>query len=131
LAIDARAITVCTAGLPAGIRRLAAEAPNVRLGVSIASAIGDTRRKLMPITRAHALDDVLAAAADHARTTGLAPMWAVTLLDGVNDSADDARALVEQVQAFAADTGKRPRLSILAYNSIGEGDPFRRSPRER
>ena len=39
LGIDARAITVCTAGLPGGIRRLAAEAPNVRLGLSIASAI--------------------------------------------------------------------------------------------
>src|ERR1041384_7622489 len=35
LGIDARAITVCTAGLPSGIRRLAAEAPRVRLGTSI------------------------------------------------------------------------------------------------
>ena len=32
LGIDARAITVCTAGLPGGIRRLAREAPKVRLG---------------------------------------------------------------------------------------------------
>src|SRR4051794_1282369 len=37
-AIDARNITVCTSGLPAGIRRLAAEAPKVRLGLSIGSA---------------------------------------------------------------------------------------------
>jgi 23S rRNA (adenine2503-C2)-methyltransferase len=130
--IDARAITVCTAGLPAGIRRLAAEAPKVRLGLSIASALTDTRRSLMPITRAHGLDDVLAAAADHARMTGLAPMWAVTLLDGINDGEADARALVARVRAFEAETGKRPRLSILAYNSvaIGAADPFRRSPRE-
>src|SRR5580700_10991202 len=32
LAIDARAMTVCTSGLPSGILRLAAEAPRVRLG---------------------------------------------------------------------------------------------------
>jgi 23S rRNA (adenine2503-C2)-methyltransferase len=130
LGIDARAITVCTAGLPAGIRRLAAAAPNVRLGVSIASAIAERRLALMPITRAHALDEVLAAAADHARATGHAPMWAVTLLAGINDSDDDAQALVARVRAFEAETGKRPRLSILAYNSIGDRDPFARSPRE-
>src|SRR5688572_668818 len=35
LAIDARKITVCTVGLPNGIRRLAKELPKVRLGWSI------------------------------------------------------------------------------------------------
>jgi len=130
LGIDARAITVCTAGLPAGIRRLARAQPKVRLGVSIASALADRRRRLMPITERHALADVIAAVADHARATGLAPMWAVTLLDGVNDSDADADALVALARAFIADTGIRPRLSILAYNAIGGDDPFARSPRE-
>jgi len=130
LGIDARAITVCTAGLPVGIRRLAQAQPKVRLGVSIASALADHRRRLMPITERHALADVIAAVADHARATGLAPMWAVTLLDGVNDSDADADALVALARAFIADTGIRPRLSILAYNAIGGDDPFARSPRE-
>ena len=108
LGIDARAITVCTAGLPSGIRRLAAEAPKVRLGISISSAIAAHRKRVMPIADRHDLDDVLAAAADHARTTGLSPMWAVTLLDGVNDSAADAQALAERAHAFAAATGRTP-----------------------
>jgi 23S rRNA (adenine2503-C2)-methyltransferase len=131
LGIDARAITVCTAGLPSGIRRLAAEAPKVRLGLSIGSARMDTRRSIMPITRAHSFDDVIAAVEDHARATGLSPMWAVTLLDGVNDAEADARELADRARAFEAATGRRPRISIIAYNSIGEGDPFARSPRER
>ena len=80
LAIDARGITVCTSGLPTGIRRLAREAPKVRLGLSIGSALLDTRRRLMPIEKAHSLDDVLEAVIEHAKLTGLAPMWAVTLL---------------------------------------------------
>ena len=129
LGIDARAITVCTAGLPGGIRRLAAEAPNVRLGISISSVLPETRRSLMPITRAHALDEVLAAAADHARATGLSPMWAVTLLDGVNDSDDHALALAARARAFEAETGRRPRISVIAFNAI-EGEPFQRSRRE-
>jgi 23S rRNA (adenine2503-C2)-methyltransferase len=128
--IDARSITVCTAGLPAGIRRLATAAPHVRLGLSIQSALQERRRSLMPIARAHELDEVLEATAMHARTTGLAPMWAVTLLDGVNDGEADAQALAVRARAFEAATGKRPRLSILAYNTIGDGDPFARSPRE-
>ena len=124
LGIDARAITVCTAGLPAGIRRLARAQPKVRLGLSLSSALAAHRRRVMPIADRHDLDDVLAAVADHARATGLAPMWAVTLLDGINDGDDDARALVARAHAFAAETGVRPRISILAYNPIGD-DPAR------
>jgi 23S rRNA (adenine2503-C2)-methyltransferase len=131
LGIDARRITVCTAGLPGGIRKLAEAAPNVRLAISISSAIAAHRLRVMPITRAHSLDDVLAAAADHARTTRLAPMWAVTLLAGINDSDADAAALVIRARAFEADTGVRPRLSILSYNSIAiVDDPFSQSARE-
>jgi len=129
LGIDARAITVCTAGLPGGIRRLAAEAPRVRLAISISSAIAAHRRAVMPIAERHDLDDVIAAAADHARATGLAPMWAVTLLDGVNDGDPDARALADRAHAFHAATGVRPRISVLDYNAIGDGDRFVRSPR--
>lgn len=134
LGIDARAITVCTAGLPVGIRRLAREAPNVRLGLSVSSAIAAHRKRVMPIAERFDLDDVIDACAEHATLTGHSPMWAVTLLEGINDSDADARALVDRVVAFAARTGRRPRISVLDYNPIGEGpqesnDPFTRSPR--
>lgn len=128
-AIDARNVTVCTSGTPAGIARLAREAPKVRLGVSIGSALAPTRRRLMPISAMYDLDAVLAAAAAHARATGLAPLWAITLLDGVNDGPEHARALVARALAFAAQGGTRPRLTLVPYNSIGPGDPFKRSTR--
>ena len=128
--IDARAITVCTSGLPGGIVRLAREQPNVRLGISIGSAIAERRRPLMPITKAHSLDDVLASAEEHARLTGLSPMWAVRLLAGVNDSDDDARALADRARVFEARAGRRPRISVIPYNTLGADDPFARSLRE-
>ena len=126
--IDARAITVCTSGIPSGIRQLAREVPKVRLGLSIGSARPSVRRRLMPIDAAHALEDVLAAVEEHARTTGLAPMWAVTPLAGVNDTDDDAAALAAMVRQFVERTGVRPRLSVVPYNAIdvAESDPFRR-----
>jgi len=137
LGIDARAITVCTSGLPSGIRRLATAQPNVRLGLSMSSALETNRKRVMPIADRHTLDDVLDACVFHARTTKLSPMWAVTLLDGVNDSDADAQALAARVAEFATATGRRPRISIVAYNAIAaqsdvptEPEPFKRSTRE-
>jgi 23S rRNA (adenine2503-C2)-methyltransferase len=127
LAIDARGITVCTSGLPTGIRRLAKEQPKVRLGLSLGSAVTETRRQLMPIEKSHSLAEVMDAAAEHVAATGLAPMWAVTLLAGVNDSAEHADRLADVVLSFRERTGKTPRLSVIPYNSIGAPDPFGRT----
>lgn len=127
--IDTRAVTVSTAGLPDGIRRLAREAPRVRLALSIGSARPELRARLMPITAAHSLTDVIDAGVEHARATGLSPMWAVTLLDGVNDSDDDAHALAALARSFLDRAGHEPRVSVIPYNRIDgdERDPFRRS----
>jgi 23S rRNA (adenine2503-C2)-methyltransferase len=126
LAIDARNITVTTSGLPAGIRRLSLEAKKVRLGLSISSARQPTRRSLMPIADAHGIEEVYAACVQHAHITGLSPLWAVTPLSGVNDTEEDAQALALLLLRFAADTGRRPRLTVVPYNNIGGDDPYRR-----
>jgi len=131
LQIDARNITVCTAGIPEGIRRLARQAPNVRLGVSIGSAMPAERQRLMPITDRYSLEEVLDAAVEHARLTRFAPLWALTLLAEVNDSRDHALALAGLALGFAARARVRPRISIVPYNSIGTPEPFSRSSPER
>jgi 23S rRNA (adenine2503-C2)-methyltransferase len=131
LAIDARAITVCTSGLPSGIVRLAREAPRVRLALSIGSARGDVRRHLMPIDGSHPLASVIDACVEHACLTGLAPMWAVTPLAGVNDTADDAAGLARLAREFVSRTGLRPRISLIPYNRIDDTvDPFEPSSEE-
>lgn len=126
LAIDARNMTVCTSGLPSGMRRLGREAPKVRLGLSLHSVDPDRRRDLMPIARAHSLEEVLDACAEHVALTGLSPLWAVTLLRGHNDSPEDARALAQVARAFRVRTGKAPRLSLIPYNFV-PGLPFERT----
>ncbi|HEX6767528.1 MAG TPA: radical SAM protein, partial [Polyangiaceae bacterium] len=128
-AIDARNVTVCTAGLPSGIALLARALPRVRLGWSIGSAAHGRRRALMPIDGAHPLEEVFRAGVEHAKATGLAPLWAVTLLSGVNDGEEDARSLGELAARFTRETGRRPRISVIPYNRIAEdaADPFRRT----
>ena len=128
-AIDMRNITVCTAGIPAGIRRLYKEVPAVRLGGSLGAVLPGRRRALMPIAGAHPLEDVLAAAGEHARATGHSPMFAYTLLAGVNDGDDDAAALAELALSFRAQHETTLRLSLIPYNAIGPGDIFARSER--
>jgi 23S rRNA (adenine2503-C2)-methyltransferase len=132
LAIDGRTITVCTVGVPGGIRRLARETPKVRLALSIGSARSEVRQSLMPIDRVHPLEAVLEAAADHARFTGLAPMWAVTLLAGVNDSSRDAHALAGAALSFTKKAGMKPQISIIPYNSVDPSgmEPYGRSDDE-
>jgi 23S rRNA (adenine2503-C2)-methyltransferase len=133
LAIDARAITVSTAGLPEGIRRLAHLAPRVRLALSIGSPDPDLRAHLIPISQTHPLDTVLEAAIDHAHSTGLAPLWALTLLEGLNDTPDQARALAKRAHQFRARTGQAPRVTVIDYNSIDHTGPesFRPSGQTR
>jgi 23S rRNA (adenine2503-C2)-methyltransferase len=132
-AVDAKKLTVCTAGIPAGILRLAAEAPKVRLAVSIGSPRPEVRRQIMPLDRVHPLASVLEVTSEHARRTGLAPMWAYTLLAGVNDGDQDARALAALALDFAERAGLRPRLTLLAYNAIEPGgvEPFAGVSEER
>jgi 23S rRNA (adenine2503-C2)-methyltransferase len=126
-AVDARNITVSTAGLPAGIRALSRELPRVRLALSIGSARPEVRRELMPIDQAHPLEKVLQVVGEHTTVTRHSPLFAYTLLAGKNDSEEDARALACVVKDFAAAYGKRPRLSLIPYNSIGANDPFVRT----
>ncbi len=129
-AIDARAMTVCTSGLPSGILRLLREAPRVRLGLSIGSAIAGDREGIMPIDASHTLAEVLAAAAEHARATRNAPMWAVALLEGRNDTPEHAAALADRALLFARETGVRPRISVIPYNDV-PGAGFRRASAAR
>jgi 23S rRNA (adenine2503-C2)-methyltransferase len=128
LAVDGRNITVCTAGIPDGIRRLAREAPNVRLAISIGSPRAEVRSKLMPISRAYPFESVFEAAVEHARITRLAPMWALTLLAGINDAQEDAHLLADYALAFARHTGFRPRISTISYNPVDTSGPDPFSP---
>lgn len=124
LAVDARAITVSTAGFLPGLAPLVSAVPNVRIGLSIGSTLSETRRKLIPIDKSFPLRSVLQALAETARQTRIAPMWSYTLLEGINDTDADVEALGELADWFWQTAEVRPRLSLIEYNSIGHNDPF-------
>ena len=92
--IDARAITLSTAGIVPAIRRFTAEGHKFRLAVSLTHARPARRLALMPIEGVHSTPELVAALHDHARARRTRVLVEYVLLGGVNDSVDDARALV-------------------------------------
>lgn len=135
-AINERNITVCTSGLPSGIRKLTEANLKVRLGLSLGSAQHETRKRLMPIESVHPLSEVVDAAAEYVKKTGYSPMFAITPLRGQNTTDADADAVAELSKRFVEVTGSAPRLSLIPYNSIGvdartgESDPYERATEE-
>ena len=137
-AIDMRNITVCTAGLPAGIRALYREVPAVRLGVSLGAASPGGAARSCPSTPPTRSRRCSRPPAEHARATGLSPMLAYTLLAGHNDGDEDAAALADLCERFRARAGKGPRLSLIPWNAFDDDgrasrgrdrlDAFRRGP---
>jgi 23S rRNA (adenine2503-C2)-methyltransferase len=97
------------------------------LALSIGSALPGERQRLLPIDRTFPLAAVIDAAVEHARLTRYASLWAVTLLQGVNDTREHAHALAALARDYADRAGVRPRISIVPYNPIGDPDPFERS----
>jgi 23S rRNA (adenine2503-C2)-methyltransferase len=93
MGISARAITVSTVGVVPGMRRLAAEPWPVNLAVSLHAADDELRSQLVPLNKRYPLKEVEAAAAEffEAKHRRVSIEW--TMIDGVNDSPDQANKL--------------------------------------
>ena len=91
--IDAKSITISTAGVVPAIRRYTAEGHPYRLSVTLSAASHDKRRALMPHEKAWPVDDLAAALRERAAVTGERQNVAWVALGGVNCGADDAAAL--------------------------------------
>jgi 23S rRNA (adenine2503-C2)-methyltransferase len=119
-----RRITVSTVGLVQGLERLARESLRVNLAVSLHAASDEVRSRLMPVNRGGGLDELLAACRRFPLPVRQRMTFEYTLLDGVNDSAEDARALVRRLQ------GLRAKVNLIPFNEW-PGAPFRRPPLPR
>ena len=90
--IDARRISISTAGVVPMIRRYTAEGHKFRLCVSLNAAIPWKRRALMPIEQGFPLDELVDAIREHAARNGRVTVEYV-MIAGVNTGPEDAAAL--------------------------------------
>ena len=90
--VDARRISISTAGVTPMIRRYTAEGHKFRLCVSLNAAIPGKRASLMPLERGHPLEELVDAVREHAARRGRVTLEYV-LIAGVNAGPEDAAAL--------------------------------------
>ena len=119
-----RRITVSTVGLVSGIERLGRENLKVNLAISLHAATDEVRGRLMPVNRSWNLATLMEAV----RRYPLAPRQRIffeyVLLEGVNDSTEDAGRLARLLR------GVRAKVNLIPFNDW-EGAGFHRPPLAR
>ncbi len=121
--LSKRRVTLSTSGLVPEIDRLA-EACDVSLAVSLHATRDDLRDQLVPINRRFPLAELLGACR---RYVADSPRRRITfeyvMLDGVNDSERDARALVRLLADIPS------KVNLIPFNPF-PGTPFQCSTPE-
>jgi 23S rRNA (adenine2503-C2)-methyltransferase len=123
LGISPRRITVSTVGLAPAMDRLLADFP-VHLAVSLHATTDEVRDRIAPINKRFPLRVLIEAckALPIARRRRIT--FEYVMLDGVNDSPDDARRLVKML------TPLRAKVNLIFFNPFPESG-FVPSSRER
>ena len=120
---SSRRVTLSTAGLVTELDRLAREKISFRLAVSLNAADDETRTLLMPINRRYPLKKLLNAC----RRFPLKPRTRITfeyvMLDGVNDSPEDAKRLLKLLRGIPS------KVNLIPLNEA-PGIPFKRPSEE-
>jgi 23S rRNA (adenine2503-C2)-methyltransferase len=132
--LSRRRLTVSTSGVVPMIDRLREDCP-VALAVSLHAPDDALRSELVPLNRKYGIEELFAACR---RYLGRAPRDFITLeyclLDGVNDSPEQAQALVELIgtQGTKArpDRGLSAKVNLIPFNPFAQSG-MQRSPPDR
>lgn len=108
-----RRISVSTAGHLDGLDELLAIHPDVRLAISVHSAIDAERSKIMPINRRWPLTQLIDKLRGLPTQQENGLLLQYTLINGVNDSLDHARKLIEIVE------GMNVKINLIPLNPVG------------
>jgi 23S rRNA (adenine2503-C2)-methyltransferase len=124
LAVSPRRITLSTVGVLPALERLATEPLMPNLAISLHATTEDQRDRLVPINRKYGLEDLLAACRRFPLKRRNRITFEYVLLEGVNDTADDARRLVRLLNGIKA------KVNLLPLNEAA-GIPFTRPSEDR
>jgi len=119
--IGARKITVSTVGEVKEIERFAAEDWQVRLSVSLHAANDTLRSQLVPLNRKYPLERLHKTLERYMELSGRQITFEWTLLDGINDTDECARELLEYC------AGLKASVNLIPWNPVS-GLPYRPTP---
>ena len=110
LGIGARHITVSTSGVVPAMDRMITELPQVNLAISLHAATDPLRDELVPINRKWPVAEVVAAGRRFAARTGRRVSLEYVMIDGLNDTDEQASRLAELAH------GWRSHVNLIPLN---------------
>ncbi|MDR0513323.1 MAG: 23S rRNA (adenine(2503)-C(2))-methyltransferase RlmN [Treponema sp.] len=124
LNISKRRITISTCGIEKGIIDLTEKGPDVRLALSLTTAIEELRGRLMPLTKGSSLSSIRQALIYYQQKRKRRLTLEVVLLKGINTSQRDAEAIAKFIKT-------EPELdavvNLIPWNSV-DGLMFEERP---
>ncbi len=120
----ARHITISTVGHIPGILKLAEERLQIGLAVSLHAPDEALRERLIPTAHRFPLPDIIVACRDYIAKTHRRVTFEYCLMEGVNDSGEQARALATLLQ------GMNCHVNLIPVNPTPD-DSIRRPSRAR
>ena len=115
--LGARHISISTAGILEGIKKLAEEKLQVNLAISLHAPDDDLRSKIMPINKTYPIVDVLEAVDNYIKKTKRKVMFEYLMVKDLNDSDVHAQRLSKLM--------KKPLylVNLILYNPTGVFKP--------
>jgi 23S rRNA (adenine2503-C2)-methyltransferase len=110
--LGARHITISTSGLAPQIRQLADQPLQVRLAISLHGATDEVRQQIMPVNRKYPLAVLLEACAYYVERKKQRLTFEYILIEGVNDTPEQAVALVQHARRLKA------KVNCIPYNHV-------------
>ncbi|MBN1314664.1 MAG: 23S rRNA (adenine(2503)-C(2))-methyltransferase RlmN [Anaerolineales bacterium] len=117
----ARRITVSTVGLPNEIRKLAGEKIKIGLAISLHSTTDAERRRIIPAARRWSIAEVLKAGREYTERTGRRLSFEWALIQGANDTPEEAHALGRLVQGMLCHVNLIPLNPTDRYSGLASG----------
>lgn len=122
--LGARRMTISTAGVVPGIKRLATESLQVGLAVSLHAPDNQLRDALVPLNRRYPVEQLLSACREYFAATSRRVTFEYVLLDRVNDSMDHAVRLSMLLRKLDC------HVNLIRANAVA-GNRYSPSPREQ
>ena len=118
--IGSRHITISTSGIIAGIEKFMYEDGQVNLAISLHEPNDELRRKIMPISKAYTLEELMDVIKKYIAKTNRRVTFEYIMLDKVNDSMECAEELANLLK------GINCYVNLIPYNET-ENIEFKRT----
>jgi len=112
LNIGARHISLSTCGIVPSIYKLADENIQSTLSISLHSTTDVERRKMMPIASKYSINELLEACRYYIKTTGRRISFEYALINGVNDTKEEALSLIKLLRGMIA------HVNLIPINEV-------------